>query len=329
MADLIEEIVAEAARPRYRRPGRDAVRPRRPPRALERRDPPRQPRPDRRQRRARRRDRGRLRRAREPAYDAVRDLPLVVEGYELDGHSSTVSSEFTRKTTVIRLVGRRRGGARRGRHLRRRRAGRAAGARPGPAARRRVDDRRRSRATSTTLPLFEHEPEQHAYLDYRRWAFESAALDLALRQAGRSLGDVVGRDRAARDVRRVGRARRSADDRRGSAPFSSSTPAFASSSTRRPTGRTRSSPSSRSSGASTRSTSRASTAARSSTTRPTPTLYRRVIEAFPDAWLEDPALTPETEPVLEPQRGPRHLGRDHPLGGRTSRRCAGRRARST
>ena len=29
--------------------------------------------------------------------------------------------------------------------------------------------------------------------DYRRWAFESAALDLALHQAGRSLGDVVGR----------------------------------------------------------------------------------------------------------------------------------------
>ncbi|HZQ88792.1 MAG TPA: hypothetical protein VFA42_02155 [Gaiellaceae bacterium] len=29
--------------------------------------------------------------------------------------------------------------------------------------------------------------------DYRRWAFESAALDLALRQAGRSLGDAVGR----------------------------------------------------------------------------------------------------------------------------------------
>ena len=43
------------------------------------------------------------------------------------------------------------------------------------------------------LALFDHEPEQHAYLDYRRWAFESAALDLALRQAGRSLADVVGR----------------------------------------------------------------------------------------------------------------------------------------
>jgi hypothetical protein len=29
--------------------------------------------------------------------------------------------------------------------------------------------------------------------DYRRWSFESAALDLALQQAGRSLGEVIGR----------------------------------------------------------------------------------------------------------------------------------------
>ena len=29
-------------------------------------------------------------------------------------------------------------------------------------------------------------------------------------------------------------------------------------------------------------------------------LYRRIIEAFPDAWLEDPALTPETEALLDP-----------------------------
>ena len=32
--------------------------------------------------------------------------------------------------------------------------------------------------------------------DYRRWAFESAALDLALRQAGSTLGEVVGREPA-------------------------------------------------------------------------------------------------------------------------------------
>src|SRR5215510_15682262 len=41
--------------------------------------------------------------------------------------------------------------------------------------------------------LFDHEPAQHAYLDYRRWAFESAALDLTLRQNGMSLGEAVGR----------------------------------------------------------------------------------------------------------------------------------------
>ena len=44
------------------------------------------------------------------------------------------------------------------------------------------------------LPLFDEEPGQHAFLDYRRWAFESAALDLALRQAGLSLGGAVGRE---------------------------------------------------------------------------------------------------------------------------------------
>ena len=90
VAELIEEIVAEAHDARYRRPGRDAVRPRRPPRALGRRDPPRQPRPDRRQRRARRRDRGRLRRP-VSLFDAVRELPLVVEGYDLEGHAYTIS----------------------------------------------------------------------------------------------------------------------------------------------------------------------------------------------------------------------------------------------
>ena len=29
-------------------------------------------------------------------------------------------------------------------------------------------------------------------------------------------------------------------------------------------------------------------------------LYRRVIDGLPEAWLEDPALTPETEAVLDP-----------------------------
>jgi hypothetical protein len=44
--------------------------------------------------------------------------------------------------------------------------------------------------------LFTGEPGMPASRDYRRWAFESSALDLALRQAGATLGEVVGREPA-------------------------------------------------------------------------------------------------------------------------------------
>jgi hypothetical protein len=43
------------------------------------------------------------------------------------------------------------------------------------------------------LELWQDEPEMEASHDYRRWAFESAALDLALHQHGRSLAEAVGR----------------------------------------------------------------------------------------------------------------------------------------
>jgi len=43
------------------------------------------------------------------------------------------------------------------------------------------------------LQLFTAEPAMEASHDYRRWAFESAALDLALRQADVSLAEAVGR----------------------------------------------------------------------------------------------------------------------------------------
>ena len=38
-------------------------------------------------------------------YDSVRDLPLTVEGYDLEGLEQQVSSGFLRKTTIIRLHG--------------------------------------------------------------------------------------------------------------------------------------------------------------------------------------------------------------------------------
>ena len=43
-----------------------------------------------------------------------------------------------------------------------------------------------------TLELFPQPPEWAAAVRFRNWAFESAALDLALRQAGRALHDVLG-----------------------------------------------------------------------------------------------------------------------------------------
>ena len=41
--------------------------------------------------------------------------------------------------------------------------------------------------------LFPEETTQHAARDYRRWAYESALLDLALGQAGMTLGEALGR----------------------------------------------------------------------------------------------------------------------------------------
>ena len=46
--------------------------------------------------------------------------------------------------------------------------------------------------------------------NFRNWTFESAALDLALRQAGLSLPDVLGRPPRPLHVRELARARRSA-----------------------------------------------------------------------------------------------------------------------
>jgi hypothetical protein len=41
--------------------------------------------------------------------------------------------------------------------------------------------------------LFKPAPKQEAFYNYRRWAFESAALDLALKQAGKTLAEVLDR----------------------------------------------------------------------------------------------------------------------------------------
>ena len=205
-----------------------------------------------------------------------------------------------------------RGGHRRGRDLPRRGARPPPGARAGPALAGSWTLHSFSEHLAT-LPLFDAEPAQHAYYDYRRWGFESAALDLALRQAGTSLGAALGRE--ARPVSRSScrRARRSALD--GAVPrVAGSLPRSAVQARREPglDGGARS-PSSRRPAPSTRSTSRASTVARPSTRLPT----RSSIAVSPRACPTPGSRTrPHGRDRSRARAAPRSrdLGRDHPLG---------------
>ena len=72
--------------------------------------------------------------------------------------------------------------------------------------------------------LFPVAPIRDSARFYRRWAFESAALDLALRQNGLSLQDAVGRPAAAGQLRGVGPDRRPAEPRSRSRRGSASDP---------------------------------------------------------------------------------------------------------
>ena len=119
------------------------------------------------------------------------------------------------------------------------------------------------------LDQFPAPPESEVYRNYRNWAFESAALDLALRQAGEPLHAVLGREPAP--LRFVASLR--LPDPPTLEPVAArlaSTPTCASSSIRRRTG---TSADRRARGARRSSrppTSRASTPDRSSRTPPTP-----------------------------------------------------------
>jgi hypothetical protein len=113
-------------------------------------------------------------------WDAVRELPLHVDGYYLEPLEREVAREFVLRRTVVVLHGR--GEEGRGEEVD-------------------YDPRVQEvfQADEGKLPFVgEHTLESFSLLqagqtEYRRWAFESAALDLALRQAGLSLGEAIGR----------------------------------------------------------------------------------------------------------------------------------------
>ncbi len=132
-------------------------------------------------------------------YDHIADLPLTIEGYELEGLSRP--GRWTRHTTVVRL----RGGGHEG-----------VGEDVTWAEEEQLGQQRRGAVLPLTgdwtIESFSRRLEEldfydgavpsfPVYRNYRRWAYESAAADLALRQAGRALHEVW--DREPRPLRFV------------------------------------------------------------------------------------------------------------------------------
>jgi L-alanine-DL-glutamate epimerase-like enolase superfamily enzyme len=233
-------------------------------------------------------------------WERLAGLELEIEGYALEPLQATVSSEFERKSTVIRLRG----------------AGadglgedvtydavdheilQAAGPTLALAGRFTLDS---FCARLAELELFPEPPQREVSGRYRTWAYESAALDLALRQAGSTLHEALGRE--PQPVRFV------VSLRLGEPPTLEPL-------TRRlelyPGLRFKLDPTS--SWSERLIAQLVDTGAVDSVDfkglyhgsivdQPAdPVLYQRVAEAFPHAWIEDPALTPETDAVLAPYR---------------------------
>jgi L-alanine-DL-glutamate epimerase-like enolase superfamily enzyme len=225
-------------------------------------------------------------------YDALRDLPLTIERIETETLSHPISPEFTRKTTIVHLIG---------------------GEHEGIGEDVTYDPRQHEdqfpalelEGEWTVGSLSAHldpidmfpagDPDQHAYRDYRRWAVESAALDLALRDAGMSLGDALGLEHRPLRFAASPRTDRVPD-------WLALYPALRFK---------------QDAGAEWTDEVVAGLAARGAIdvidlkgqykgtavdTPPDAELYQRVAEAFPDAWIEDPALTEETDEVLRAHR---------------------------
>jgi L-alanine-DL-glutamate epimerase-like enolase superfamily enzyme len=122
-------------------------------------------------------------------WERLRGLELVVEQVRTERRSVEVSTEFTRVTTLVVLSGRGREG--RGEDVTYTAEDHESFPSLEPAGATTLGE---LSSSLDSLALFAGEPKMAASREYRRWAFESAALDLALRQAGSSLGEAVARE---------------------------------------------------------------------------------------------------------------------------------------
>jgi len=126
-------------------------------------------------------------------YERLADLPLVVEDETRRQRERDTSSGFVRTTTVVALSGD--GATGRGEDVTydTEDHDRLAGDGPlAPTGEFTLDSF--SRALDD-VDLFPDPPERESARHYRRWAYESAALDLALRQADTHLGAALGVER--------------------------------------------------------------------------------------------------------------------------------------
>ena len=235
-----------------------------------------------------------------PTYDRVSELPLTIDSYELEARSVDVSSAFTRHTTIVRLRGGDHDGI--GEDVTYDAADQLSLQETGPslplAGSYTVDS---FSELLTTLHLFPSGPSRPASELYRRWGYESAALDLALRQAGTSLAEAVGLE--PRPVNFVVSMR---------LPEPPTLDRVRLLLGRYPGLEFKLDPTSawtgelvdelRATGAVAAVDLKGHYVGTIVDQPPDVELYERVATGLPDAWIEDPALTSETERVLAPHR---------------------------
>ena len=135
-------------------------------------------------------------------YDRIAGLPLRIEGYSLEVLALELTPEFRRLTTVIRLHGGGEEGV--GEDVCYEESEHRSQAEAGPVLPLAGEfdiDGFSERLGGLDLFHAGAAVRPKMSIDYRRWAYESAALDLALRQAGVSLADAL--ELTARPVRFV------------------------------------------------------------------------------------------------------------------------------
>src|SRR6056297_2058314 len=126
-------------------------------------------------------------------YDAIAELPVRIDGIEYSRRQRETTSDFTRVSTIVQLHGDGETGL--GEDVTYETADHDALQDTAPD----FDLGGEYTVDSLSSHLAERDlfhgrsPDQEAFRSYRRWGFESAALDLALRQADTDLAAALDR----------------------------------------------------------------------------------------------------------------------------------------